>query len=263
MKIKAFKGWLGLKTICMLLVVAFLMATPGFCSAQQSGPSHPFKPGEKFIFDLYWEFIPAGTAILEVLPMETVEGVLCNHFRATVHTNSVLDKIYKVRLRIDAYTDAKMTHSILYKKRSQEGKKRRDAHVRFDWDKSVSRSYFGQGERVVKIPPGTFDPLSLFYAFRLRSLSENTAVEIPVADGKKSTMGRAQILQREQIKVPAGVYDAFLVDADTKDVGGVFKKSEGAKLQVWVSSDPRHIPVKIKSRVAVGSFYADLVKVVE
>jgi hypothetical protein len=247
----------------MLLFVAFLTPAQGFCAAQQNGSNLPFKPGEKFIFDLFWEFIPAGTAVLEVLPRETVDGVLCNHFRATVQTNSVLDKIYKVRLRIDAYTDAEMSHSILYRKRSLEGKKRRDALVRFDWDKSVSRSYFGQGERVVKIPPGAFDPLSLFYAFRLRSLSENTAVEIPVADGKKTTMGRAQILQKEQIKVPAGLFESFLVDADTKDVGGVFKKSEGAKLQVWVSSDPRHIPVKIKSRVVVGSFYGDLVKIVE
>jgi hypothetical protein len=79
-------------------------------------------------------------------------------------------------------------------------------------------------------------------------------VEIPVADGKKSIVGRAQVLKREQIKVPAGVYDTLLVDADTKDVGGVFKKSEGVKLLVRVSFDNHHMPVKIQSRAAVGSF---------
>ena len=42
-------------------------------------------------------------------------------------------------------------------------------------------------------------------------------------------------------------------------IGGVFKKSKGAKLQIWVTSDERRIPVKIKSKVSVGSFVAELV----
>jgi hypothetical protein len=41
----------------------------------------------------------------------------------------------------------------------------------------------------------------------------------------------------------------------------VFKKSKDAKLQIWVTADARRIPVKIKSKVAVGSFVGELMSV--
>jgi hypothetical protein len=41
-------------------------------------------------------------------------------------------------------------------------------------------------------------------------------------------------------------------------VGGVFEKSPDAKLQLWVSADYRRLPVKLKSKVIVGSFTGEL-----
>ena len=40
----------------------------------------------------------------------------------------------------------------------------------------------------------------------------------------------------------------------------VFKKSKKAKIQIWLTADDRRIPVRIKSKVVVGSFVADLVE---
>jgi len=42
-------------------------------------------------------------------------------------------------------------------------------------------------------------------------------------------------------------------------VGVVFEKSKNAKIQVWVTADKRRMPVKIKSKVVVGSFVGELV----
>jgi hypothetical protein len=39
----------------------------------------------------------------------------------------------------------------------------------------------------------------------------------------------------------------------------VFEKSKDARIQLWVTADRRHIPVKIKSRVVVGTFVGELV----
>jgi hypothetical protein len=41
-------------------------------------------------------------------------------------------------------------------------------------------------------------------------------------------------------------------------IGGVFQKSPGAKLQIWVTADEWRLPVKIESKVVVGSFSAEL-----
>jgi len=87
----------------------------------------------------------------------------------TTRTYPVIDLFYKVRDRIDAYTDAAMTHSILYKKR-KEGKSKRNVVVNFDWAKPEAQySNFGKKSNPIPIQPGSFDPLSVFYAFRLHA----------------------------------------------------------------------------------------------
>jgi hypothetical protein len=51
------------------------------------------------------------------------------------------------------------------------------------------------------------------------------------------------------------------VEPNLEHIGGVFKKSKDAKLKIWVTADSRRIPVKIKSKVAVGSFVGELMSV--
>lgn len=246
-----------MKTAVSLWMVLLLAALPGPVRADKD-PA-PFHPGERLTYTLYWEMIPAGTASLEVLPIETCQDVPAYHFAMQVESNGFIDTFYKVRDRIDAFTDKEMRHSLLYTKKQQEGRHSRDVRVTFNWDRSQARyTNFGKREKPVHIPEGTFDPLSIFYAFRFRTLQEGTALEASVSDGKKCVVGKARILSRESISVPAGTFDTYLVEPDLRDVGGVFKKSKDATLQVWVSSDARHMPVKIKSRVVVGSFSAEL-----
>jgi hypothetical protein len=107
--------------------------------------------------------------------------------------------------------------------------------------------------------PGTFDPLGVFYAFRLNPLTDNLEVEAPVTDGQKCVMGRARVIRREKVAVDAGAFDTFLIEPDLRHIGGIFKKSKGAKLLLWVTADDRRIVVKVKSKVAVGHFTAELV----
>jgi hypothetical protein len=246
-----------------LLICILIFPTTCFSDASKiADGDYPFRPGEKLTYELFWEVIPAGTAVLEVRPMETVDGTRAYHFAFTVKSTPFIDNFYKVRDFVDAYVDTSMTHSILYRQKQQEGKHKRDIAVTFDWIKAQTQyENFGKKTKPIPILPGTFDPLSVFYAFRLRQLGENMTFEIPVSDGKKCTIGKARILERQTIKVASGEYDTFLVEPDMKDVGGVFNKSKDAKLHVWVTSDENHIPVKITSKVVVGRFVAELVSI--
>jgi hypothetical protein len=106
--------------------------------------------------------------------------------------------------------------------------------------------------------PGTFDPLSVFYAFRLYNLKEDDEITIPATDGKKMLLGKLNVIKREMITVNGISYDTFLVEPELGQLGGVFEKSKDAKLQIWVTADSQRIPVRIKSKVAVGSFIAEL-----
>ena len=72
-------------------------------------------------------------------------------------------------------------------------------------------------------------------------------------------MGRARIKKRESLTVAHGTYDIFLVEPELQHIGGVFQKSKDVKLKIWVTADARRIPIKITSKVVVGSFVAELI----
>jgi hypothetical protein len=245
-----------LPSIAYIILVLLTISSPP-CSAQEK--SIPFSPGEKLFFEVRWAFVPAAEGVLEILPMETINGVRCYHFSMTSRTYEFVDIFYKVRDRIEAFTDEGLTRSILYKK-AQDGKRKRRITVDFDWEKLQSRySNFDERGEPISILPGSFDPLSVFYFFRLFQLKEGEELEAPVTDGKKCILGRANVIRREKIKVRDTLYDTFLVQPDLEQLGGVFEKSKNAKLQIWVTADGASIPVRVKSEVIVGSFTAELV----
>jgi hypothetical protein len=220
----------------------------------------PFQPGEKLKFVIKWGPIPAGKAELEVLPLQTPSGVQAYHFVLTAKSNSFVDIFYKVRDRIDAYANLDMSRTIFYTKKQREGRRSRNVVVKFDWKNNQAQySNFGEKEEPITLKPGSFDPLSAFYHARLNDFKENSEISVPVTDGKKNVIGRVKIVGREKVKLSSGTYDTYLLEPELKDIGGVFEKSKDAKIQVWITADERKIPVKIRSKVVVGSFVGELV----
>jgi len=249
------RNYLIVRVGLWLILFASLIFLPGGAE----GGNIPFRPGERLTFQVRWAFIPAGEGTIEIHPMETMNGTRSYHFSFTARTYEYVDVFYKVRDRIDSYTDEAMTRSLLYKKH-QSGKRKRIATVTFDRETNRAQ-YTDIGEKHEPIPilPGSFDPLSVFYAFRLFSLQEGLELRLPVTDGKKSIVGKAKVIKRETIKVRDKRYDTFLVEPELEHLGGVFEKSKDAKLKIWVTADGTSTPVRIESEVVVGSFVAELV----
>ena len=239
-----------------LAVMPFFIGAAG---AEKKG--FPFHSGEKLIFQARWGFIMAGSATLEVLPMTTIKGVKTHHFVMETETNEYVDLFYRVRERQDSFTDIAMTRSVLYKKRS-EGNHQRDVVVHFDVErKEATYVNFGEKMAPVKILPGTFDPLALFYILRLHDLGENAEIEIPISDGKKMILAKAKVAKREKLRVSGKVYDTFLVQPEMKSLGSVFKDRGNTGLAIWFTADEQKIPVKIISRVGAAVFTFELTAV--
>jgi len=109
--------------------------------------------------------------------------------------------------------------------------------------------------------PGAFDPLSAAFYFRTLALEKDGAIVYPVSDGKKCVLGRGSVVKREKIKINKTTYDTWVVVPDLEHVGGVFRKSKNAKIRLWVTADRRRLPVKMTSKVIVGSFMGELIEV--
>lgn len=122
--------WMGIGIVAVTLLGSTVQG-------QNVPPEHnlPFAPGEKLTYVLKWEGVPAGKATLEVFPVETLNGKQAYHFVMTARTNSFVDIFYKVRDKIEGYTDLEITRSLFYQSKQREGKYKRDIVVVFDWDK--------------------------------------------------------------------------------------------------------------------------------
>jgi hypothetical protein len=61
---------------------------------------------------------------------------------------------------------------------------------------------------------------------------------------------RIRVLRKERIKVPAGTFDALVIQPVIK-TKGIF--SENGHAEIWLSDDERHIMLQLKSRLSFGS----------
>ncbi len=257
------------KTFLMSLLAAGILVSaslglfnPGDLRAEHSGTDAvPFTPGERLRFHLRWTVVPAGEAILEVLPIKTINGQKVYHFRLTAESNAFVDLFYKVRDRIDAFASIDMSRAVQYHHKQHEGDNRKDVEVYFDWERELALYNDGRTNKQIEIKPGTFDPLSVFYYSRTVDFKANGLIQCPVSDGKKCVDGEARIIHKETIEIISGTYETYLIEPDLKHVGGVFEKSKNAKIQLWVTADEKHLPVKIASKVAIGSFVGELMAI--
>lgn len=251
----------ALVAIVLGLVVAGLAARPG---AAQTPPAAvlnppemrargvPFGPGESLRFSIEYGLVKAGTAWLEVGPMEVYRGRLCYHLISRAESNSFMTKIYRVRDRIDSLVDAEGLYSWRYKKRQREGGFERDYDILFD--PPTGRARYADGSSLDGKPYAK-DGLAAFYYVRHMPLEVGRDIPIPHHSDRRSGDILVKVHRKETVKVPAGTFECFVIEPVMEE-GGLFKSS--GRLTIWVTADERRIPVLMKSRIPVGSVDAIL-----
>ena len=220
----------------------------------------PFLAGERLEYKLSWGIIPVGIAVMEVIPSNPSSSAHWQ-IRFSVKTNSFADKFYKVRTSVTSWVDSNFTYSIKYQKSQHEGKTKKQISVEYDYrNEKVLYIENNQPPRELSLKEKVYDPLAIAFAFRCFPVEVGKTKILPTCDGKKFLDVRVKVGKEELVKVPFGSFLGNDVTPDMKDISGVFKKSPKGILRVWYSSDNRKIPLKISSKVVVGSFTAKLVK---
>ncbi len=246
-------------TLVLLCMVLFFSL---FAHASKYEP--PFFPGEKLTYDIKWGIISVGEGVLSVHPLMDINGQDAYHFELKVTSYPFFDPFYKVRDKISSYVATDLSRSYFYRKNQRESRTKRDIVVEFDWYKlEAGYSNFGKQKPPVSILPGTLDPLSVLYFTRLQNLDHLEKISVPVTDGRKCIIGKANIVKREHIVIESGVFDTYLLEPDIEEIGGVFEKVKNAKIRVWFTADERRIPVKVESKIRIGSFTAELMSIAD
>jgi hypothetical protein len=219
----------------------------------------PFAPGEKIYYTLRWGIFDVGRAVLEFSGPLSRDGEEVWMIEMTAETNSFADKIFKVRDYNAVWVDKEFTKPVYYVKNQNEGSTHHDVVVTFDWENNKAQySDKGIARAPIDIEPGSWDPLAITYAVRNLDLNGLDHVSMPSTDGKKSTHTEINLSGPDSIRVPAGRFETIVLRPDTKDLGGVFKKSRNAGITIWFTNDARHLPIRMASKVIVGSFVAEM-----
>lgn len=115
----------------------------------------------------------------------------------------------------------------------------------------------GRGKIVsAEIMPFVQDMLSVLYVTRVSHLEVGSELPIAVNTKGKNWELVVKVVKKQRIKVPAGKFDCIVVEPHM--VGEGLFDAKG-RIWVWMTDDKRHLPVKMKSKIAVGSITAELV----
>ena len=216
--------------------------------------NNSFKVGEKLTFDLKYGFVTAGISIMQIRDIRKIFGRDTYHITFEVNSVPSFDWIYKVRDRYETYLDTSGIFPWRFEQHLREGSYSRDFSAFFDQRNGKAKTTGGTYD----IPKYVNDIVAAFYLARTFDYSKMQKGKIThLKNFYKDKYYDLDIkyIGKEIIDTPAGKFNTIVVEPIIKE-GGLFK-SEGS-IYVWMSDDQLKIPVRVKTKVVVGSVDAYL-----
>jgi hypothetical protein len=217
-----------------------------------------FSVPERLEFELSWSGITAGTAVLEVT--RSADGIIIT---STARSADWLSLLYKVDDRIEAEMSKGEEGRLfgvprIYRENLHEGRSRFHKEVTFDHVGRTARivNFLDKSTVNLEITPITYDSLSCFYYARLQKLEPGTSFFIDIFDGKKLHNTEVKVLRREELETVVGTFKAIVI-MPVLQTKGIFSKT--GDLYIWLTDDERRIPLKMQSKIGIGSITAALV----
>jgi hypothetical protein len=215
----------------------------------------PFGPGERLDFSIDYGIINAGYAVMEVKGVRKIAGRECFDIRTVGRSNAFFSRVYKVWDRAQTFLDRETVLPQRFEKHLREGGYRKDQVIKFD--RAASYARYEDGQEVV-CHPWAQDELSAFYFLRTQPLAVGQDVFIDSHANHKNYPLKVIVHRRETVEVPAGEFDCWVIEPVIRE-GGIFTAK--GKLTIWLTADERRLPVKMRTKVVVGSITASLKKV--
>jgi hypothetical protein len=240
-----------------LLIVSLLAASallgPGTWVSAGEGP---LRAGEKLTFAIRYGVIKAGVATMEIKDRVECEGGECFHLVSEAKSTMPFSLFYEVEDRVESLMDSEELYTWRYEKNLKEGTYRDHEVVLFD---QVEHTATYPDGKVIEVPERVQDVLTSLYFVRTLDLEVGKNLHIDNHSDEKNYALEVRVLKIENVKVPAGTYECFVVEPILK-ASGIFQHK--GRLTVWLSTDPSHIPVMMKSKVVIGSINVVLLEAV-
>lgn len=224
-------------------------------------PLWAFMDGEELVFDIKYNFITAGEATLSVEQTTFRDSIAVYQITSTARTNSFFDRVFMVRDRIESIMDKNGLFSHRYTKMLREGRYRQyRIHLYYpEQGFTVYRRFNYRnetwGQKRMDLPGKTQDVLSAFYLARTKNLNPGQNIFINVTADGINYDAEVKVHPPEMVSTIWGNKECLILEPILQDEA-IFKQT--GTVLIWVTNDEYKVPVKLQSRVIIGSFYAIL-----
>ena len=204
----------------------------------------PFGVGERLEYDAKVGPFRAGRGHMEVVAVEDVRG------RPTVHlamhvSGGALG--WKVRYQLDSWVEPRSFSSLRHTQDNLEGRTVRARAFEIFPDRGVFASGDDPETPTVAQP---LDDGSFLYFVRTVPLKVGETYVFDRYFRPDRNPVRVTVVRRERVTVPAGEFDAIVLQPAIKTKGLL---SESARTEIWLSDDPRRMLLKMESHLKFGT----------
>lgn len=221
-------------------------STPG---AASSMGRRPWRVGEKLTYEAKINFLKVGTGTMEVLPIETVRDHPTFHTQFRVKGRMLF---FSVNDTYESWFDTTTLSSLRYRQEINETSYKARRLFEFYPD----RQTFTENDKPEE--PSAPDPLddgSFIYFVRSLPLEVGASYEFNRYFRPDRNPVVLKVLRRERVRVPAGEFDAIVVQPIIK-TKGIF--SENGKAEIWIADDSTRFMLKMSSGLPFGTLHLAL-----
>jgi len=232
------------------VVTALTALTPPIAASQQM--TVPWRVGERAEYEVRFSGARLGSGSMEVMDIVPIRGKDAWHTQFRIKGGTFFFKVNDV---FESWTDVTNMTSLRYHSDQDEGPNERVKQYEIFPDRAVYIEKTAKGAGATTERPSVDKPLddgSFLYFIRT----------VPLEVGQTYTFDRyfrpdrnpvtIKVLRKERVKVPAGEFDAIVIQPLIKTRSGSLFSEEG-EAQVWLTDDRSRIMLQMQSKLKIGS----------
>jgi hypothetical protein len=220
------------------------MTGPG--SAPRSQAAVPFLVGENLAYDVRFGALKVGTARMRVLGIESIRDRPAWHVMFTLSGGTIF---YKVDDVYESWMDVTTLNSLRFVQDLDQGSRERKRQFEIFPERAVFQEVFKKNRELPSVENPLDDGSFLFF-IRTVPLEVGRTYEFNRYFKPDRNPVTIRVLRRERVRVPAGAFDAIVIQPIIK-TAGIF--SEGGAAEIWLSDDDKRMMLQMKTRLSFGS----------
>lgn len=217
-----------------------------------------FSPGEVLEYDLDALGAKAGRMTMRVLPLK--KGQLPIEVQA--ETNTFFSKVRKVKGTGTSYLNPNTLRPVRYYEDAMENDVHRTANVSFGAkDHSVKLNYTinaDGGTATFRYDDDGLDVAGTIFLMRQLPFKEGMNVCFDAYGIRRLWRVFGKVEGKEHISLPVGEFDAWHISGEAVVIGNENMRRE---IHVWISADPRRVPLAAMGVIDLGAVRATLTAV--